>query len=305
MTTRDREAMLTAGFEGFDIGFAPSDGARIGYRTAGTGEPIVFMHGFPQTGYEWRTVARDLSSDFKVIVVDSRGSGGSDKPDPGYDKATMAADVHSVVRHLGVDLAHVVGHDIGVMMAFAYGQLFAPEVASITMIDAIIPGTTSYDEFCATGIPWHFGFHNNIELATRLLAGREDAYLDWIFDGYTQVKEAVVGEDRAFYVDALRLPGALEANLKSYAAFADDAVFNRKLLHEQGKIVTSLLFLRGDVPPGAGPEPLPEEIAETGQVVVVPESGHYIPEEQPQAVVQELRQFLESNPITHRLPGTG
>ncbi len=292
---KNREAVLRLGFADFDVRTVTHDGVEIGYRVRGNGPAVVLIHGYPQSGYEWRHIAHELSSRFRVIVPDYRGAAGSSKPEVGYDKRTMAADIHAVALDAGAEIAHVVGHDIGMMVAYAYARSFASETATLTLLDGVIPGTPMFANFIASGRAWHFGFHNEVDLAAQLLAGRESIYFDWIFDGNTVVKEAIGAEERAFYVREAQAPGALKAGLRTYAAVAEDGVENEKVLKRDGKLSMPVLALGGAFSLGPMMGAITAEIASNFAVDIIEGAGHFIAEEKPAAILRALTDFYEKN----------
>ena len=294
-TTTPTDPATTALARGFDVRSAQHDGVRIGYRVAGQGAPLVLLHGFPQTGYAWHAVARALVVDHRVIVVDNRGAGGSDKPQDGYDKLTMAADVRAVLAEAGVVRAHLVGHDIGAMVAYAFARRYADASLSLTMMESGAAGTPVYDSF--TQLMWHFGFHGQVDLASTLVRGRERAYFDHFFDTYTVDPGAVPAADRDFYAEAAQAPGALPAMFRTYAAIsAVDAPHNSAELAAHGRLTLPVLGLGGATSVGGGIEPLLADVAEDRTTLVVPDSGHYLLEEQPAAVAAAVRSFVARHP---------
>ncbi len=118
----------------------------------------MLIHGYPQSGYEWHAVAADLARDHRAVVPDYRGAAGSDAPGSGYDKITMARDLRAVLEDADAGTAHVVGHDIGAMVAYAYARQFQPATATLTLMDGIVPGTQLFTKLMSSLGPWHFGF---------------------------------------------------------------------------------------------------------------------------------------------------
>ena len=155
--------------------------ARIGdlslhYLQAGHGAPVVFLHGFAETSHMWRPALAALAHDHTVLAIDLPGAGGSSRPDTGYDKKTMAREVRAAVRLLGHHRVQLVGHDIGLMVAYAYAAQFPGEVDSLVLMDAFLPGIGAYHEMFLGPDQWHFHFHGATPEA--LVAGRERIYLE-------------------------------------------------------------------------------------------------------------------------------
>ena len=187
-----REALLRGGFEtvpGLAVGAFDADGTSIGYRTMGSGPPMLLIHGFPETGRAWAHVAERLAAEHALIVPDYRGACASDVPAGGYDKATMAEDLHALVASLGHESVHVVGHDIGMMVAFAYAARRPEAVRTLALVEGILPGTRAFDDVVASGAVWHFGLQENVDFAVELISGRPRVYFDHFWFG------PVVGQD--------------------------------------------------------------------------------------------------------------
>ncbi len=285
-----------------------SPDVRLHYAVAGEGEgssTILLIHGYPQHGWQWRHVAGPLAeAGFRVIVPDYRGAGRSSKPTTGYDKRTMAADLHSLVRdHLKVEgpLA-VVGHDIGSMVAFAFALQFPDDVAHLSLSEAPLPGTDTYDELVgkprlANNPLWHFFFHNAPgNLAETLTFGRERAYLDDFYDRLAFNPEAIGPADRTRYAEAFASVGAMRAGFETYRAFDRDAEDNRAVLKAAGRLKMPVLALAGEhsvLAPAT--EPMMKEVARHVTLRKIPAAGHWIAEENPQAVVESLVGFLKEN----------
>lgn len=290
----DRRQALRRGFAGFDIRTATSaDGTRIGYRVAGTGEAVLLIHGFPQSGYEFRDLAAALARDHRVIVPDYRGAAGSDVPPDGYDKRTMAADLRAVVLDADAGPAHVIGHDIGTTLAFAYARDHTDAVSTLTLVDGIVPGTATLQGIVASGHAWHFGFHREVALATALIQGRERVYVDWMIDGNTVDPTTMGDEDRGFYARGLARPGATAAAMQTYATwFQQDASDNQDFLARVGKLTLPVLAVGGQHSLGPFMAAVAEDVATDVTSAVVADAGHFVPEEQPEAFEQLVRKHL-------------
>ncbi|MGV8871231.1 MAG: alpha/beta fold hydrolase [Rhodococcus sp. (in: high G+C Gram-positive bacteria)] len=290
-----RIAGLERGFPGFEVGTVASGDTSIGYRVAGDGPTVLLIHGFPESGLEWRTVAPILTQHYRVIVPDYRGAAGSDVPADGYDKTTMAADLHAVVTELGAPAVHVVGHDIGTTLAYAYARQYAADVRSLALIEGVVPGTAMLDAIVAGGAAWHFAFHQQVDLATTLISGREDVYVDYFFDTFLTDPAIVDVADRQFYAEALRRPGAVRAAVSTYAAwFGPDAVDNRAYLEEHGRLSIPTLALGGDKSMGAAMTAIAGDVASTVTPATI-EAGHFVTDEAPEDVARILLAHLDAH----------
>ena len=283
-----------------------SPGVRIHYGAAGEGDAsVLLIHGYPQNGSQWRHVVGPLTAaGFRVIIPDYRGAGRSSKPATGYDKRTMAADLRALVReHLEIEgpLA-VVGHDIGSMVAFAFALQYPDDVCRLSLSEAPLPGTDVYDQLVgktqlANNQLWHFFFHNAMDnLAEALTFGRERAYLDSFYDRLAYNPDAIGPEDRARYAEAFGSPGAMRAGFEAYRAFDRDAEDNRASLKSEDRLRMPVLALAGEhsvLAPAT--EPMMKEVARHATVKRIPAAGHWIAEENPEAVADSLLGFLKED----------
>jgi pimeloyl-ACP methyl ester carboxylesterase len=271
-------------------------GLRIHYVTAGDGpRTIVLLHGFPQTWWEWRSVIPELvGAGFRVVALDYRGAGHSGRPAAGYDKATMAADVHRLVRdHLGFTEPIVLaGHDIGLMVAYSYARQYRDEVNHLALIDAPLPGTAVFDRLRSDPRVWQFAFHAVRDIPEMLIAGRERPYLQHFFTARSADPSAVTAEDLDVYVAAYASPGGIRAGMEVYRAFDQDVAENRAALERDGKLTVPVLAIGGAISTtGSLMEPMMREVADNVTAVLIPDAGHWIPEEQPRVLVRAIDEF--------------
>ena len=276
-------------------------GLRLHYVTAGKGpRTIVLLHGFPETWWQWRPVIPALvDAGFRVVAPDYRGAGQSWRPVAGYDKRTMAGDIRRLLReHLGVEGPVVVaGHDIGLMVAFAYAQAFRDEVSHLVVVDAPLPGTEVFDRLRSDPRVWHFAFHGARDVAEMLVAGRERPYLQAFFNARSYVP--ISDTDLDVYVSAYSAPGAMRAGFELYRAFDQDAADNRAALARDGKLTVPVLAVGGEISTsGELVEEMMREVAEDVTGVRIPRTAHWVPEENPDAFNRALLQFLVSGPPT-------
>ncbi|MDT0341847.1 alpha/beta fold hydrolase [Streptomyces litchfieldiae] len=290
--------MTDEGLAGVTHGMAETEpGLRLHYATAGEGPAtVVLLHGFPQTWWEWRHLIPVLAAaGYRVVAPDYRGAGHSWRPAAGYDKRTMAADVHRLLTgHLGVrGPVALVGHDIGLMVAYAYAQAYRDEVTHLAVVDAPLPGTTVFDRLRGDPRVWHFAFHAARDVAELLVAGRERPYLQAFFDARVADPSAIGAADLDTYVTAYSAPGAMRAGFEVYRTFDQDAEDNRAALTANGKLTVPVLAVGGAIST-TGPliEEMMREVAENVTGLRVPGTGHWIPEENPAALADGLTAFL-------------
>jgi pimeloyl-ACP methyl ester carboxylesterase len=281
----------------FEHGMADIEaGLRLHYVVAGEGaRTIVLLHGFPQTWWQWRQVMPSLvDAGFRVITPDYRGAGDSWRPAIGYDKRTMARDIHRLLHdHLGArEPAIITGHDIGLMVAYAYAQDYPDAVSHLVLMDAPLPGTAVFDNLLSDPRVWHFAFHGARDIAELLVAGRERQYIQYFVNARIFNPGAISAGDLDVYASAYSAPGAMRAAFEAYRAFGRDADDNRRLLRENGKLTIPVLALGGAISTtGAVIEEMTREVADDVTAARVPRTGHWIAEENPEAVVARLLDF--------------
>jgi pimeloyl-ACP methyl ester carboxylesterase len=285
----EREAVGAATASVDDAAFARAfshhtasvNGVQLHYVAGGAGPPDVLLHGWPQTWRGWRGVMPGLAdAGYAVIAPDYRGAGHSDKPAGGYDKATMARDVRALVRQLGHDRVRLVGHDIGLMVAYAYAAQFPDEVERLVLMDAPLPGTSVFEELKRDPRTWHFPFHQAQGVPEMLVAGREREYLSHFYHGpFTYDPSGVTEADIDAYVAAYRLPGASRAGFELYRAFPQDEADNRAFA--KAKLPMPVLALGGEMSFGEAIVPMAREVATDARGGAVPGAGHWIAEENP------------------------
>ena len=209
-------------------------GVRLHYLDAGEGDhAVVLLHGFPQTAHEWRKVIPPLvDAGMRVIAPDYRGAGWSSKPASGFDKRTLAADIHSLTRmHLRLaDRIVLVGHDIGAMIAIAYALEYRDDLSHLVVIDTVVPGTATFDRMRGDLRGWHAAFHSARDIAELLVQGRERPYLQHIIGVRIFDPSAITADDFDTYARAYEAPGAMRAAFELYRTFDDDAKAVRSAL---------------------------------------------------------------------------
>lgn len=273
-------------------------GLRLHYVTAGSGEhTVVLLHGFPQTWWQWHRVIPTLvEAGFRVIAPDYRGAGRSWRPLGGYDKRTMAEDIYRLLRqHLLIQAPIVlVGHDIGLMVAYAYAQAHRDDVSHLVVMDAPLPGTAVFDRLRADPRVWHFAFHGARDVAEMLVTGRERQYLQAFFDARIFDPSAISDDDLDIYASAYAAPGAMRAGFELYRAFDRDGEDNRTALRQNGRLTVPILAVGGSTST-SGPvvEEMMREVAHDVTGLRVPGTAHWIAEENPTAFMAALLEFLK------------
>ena len=266
-------------------------GVRIHYVVAGDGpRTMVLLHGFPETWREWQAVIPLLvGAGFRVVAADYRGAGDSWRPAGGYDKFTMAKDIHTLIQdHLAiVEPTVLVGHDVGLWIAYAYARRYPADVSHLAIMEAPVPGTAVFDRLRPR--LWHFAFHGVRDVPEALVSGRERLYLQQFFAARYGDPSAVSAGEFDAYVAAYSSPGGMRAAFETYRTFDQDAADNRAELEQHGKLTMPVLFLGGElsfsVPLGVE---MMKEVAEDVTGLQVAGAGHWIPEEQPDALAAAI-----------------
>jgi pimeloyl-ACP methyl ester carboxylesterase len=271
-----------------------TNGATIHVRVGGKGPAVVLLHGFGDTGDMWAPMAADLERDHTVVVPDLRGMGLSSKPARGFDKKTQAGDVAGVLDALKVQQADLVTHDIGNMVGFAFASQYPERVRRFVLIDAPVPGVGPWEEILKNPLLWHFHFGGpDME---RLVAGRERIYLDRFYNDFAAHPERVTEATRDHYARLYALPGAMHSSFAQFAAFDQDAKDNRAFLASHGKLKMPVLALGGSTSFGDTMAEVMRAGAENVQSGIVPDSGHWIMDENPKGTIALVRPFLDAKP---------
>lgn len=264
--------------------------ATIHVRVGGRGPAVILLHGYGETGDMWSPMAVDLMRDHTVIVPDLRGLGLSSKPKSGFDKKTQSADVVAVMDKLGITKADLVTHDIGNMVGFAFAMQHPDRVRRFVLIDAPVPGIGPWEEILKEPLLWHFRFGGpDME---RLVAGRERIYLDRFWNEFSADPKKFNELSRQHYARLYAMPGAMHSGFEQFHAFDQDAVDNRALLAERGKLKMPVLALGGEKSFGLKMAEVMRAGADDVTAGIIPNSGHWIMEENPGATVKLVRDFL-------------
>ena len=261
-------------------------------------DPLVLLHGFPQSWLIWRLVLPALIARYRVVAVDLRGYGDSGKPPPdaGYDQRTLASDIRALARHLGLGRMLLIGHDRGGRVARRYALDYPGDLAGVALLD-ILPAEYVYDHLTAelARRMWHWLFHLVPDLPERLIAGREETYLEGFFARSPELL-ARLRADGAWleYRRCFRQPGAVAAALADYrATYHVDVPRYRAERAEGRKLDVPALLLWGDRGNLVGQPVLDiwREVARDVRGHAIAGCGHYLPEEQPEAVARHLLDF--------------
>lgn len=268
-----------------------TNGTTIHVRVGGAGPAVVLLHGYGETGDMWAPMAADLVRDHTVVVPDLRGLGLSAKPAGGFDKKTQAGDVAGVLDALKIEKADLVTHDIGNMVGYAFAAQHPERVTRFVLIDAPLPGIGPWEEVLKNPLLWHFRFGGpDME---RLVAGRERIYLDRFWNEFSADRTRFSEAAREHYAKLYALPGAMHSGFSQFAAFDQDALDNQAFLSKGGKLKMPVLAIGGEKSFGPMMATIMRFAAENVEEGIVPGSGHWIMEENPEATVTMVRAFLD------------
>jgi pimeloyl-ACP methyl ester carboxylesterase len=271
--------------------FANVTGVRLHYLIAGQGDPVVLLHGYAETSHMWRPLMQQLASTHTAIAPDLRGAGQSSTPADGYTKAGMAQDIHALVRKLGYERIRIVGHDIGLMVAYAYAAQYPSEVNRIVLMDAFLPGVGNWRDVWLMRDLWHFHFYGKTPLA--LVHGRERIYFEHFWNDFAaDAKHSVPERDRRIYAKAYARPGGMRAGFEYFRAFEQDAKDFARFAQTPLPMSMPMLVLAGEKASGEFLIQQGRLVAANVEGVVVRGSGHWLMEEAPSQVIPKLVEFL-------------
>jgi pimeloyl-ACP methyl ester carboxylesterase len=271
--------------------FAEVNGLRMHYLLAGKdGSPVILLHGYAQNGHMWRPLMKELGKSHRVIAPDLRGFGDTTKSETGYDKKSMARDVHALARSLGVEKAGIAGHDIGLMVAYAYAAQYPSEVDRIALLDAFIPGVGDTTNLFLLKDLWHFHFYGPTPLA--LVKGRERIYFEHFWNDFAGDPAKSVSEaDRRFYTRKYAQPGAMKAGMEVFRAFDQDARDNAEFA--KTKLPMPMLVLGSEKSGGDFLISQARLVADNVDGVIITGSGHWLIDEAPGQVIPRLVAFFQ------------
>jgi pimeloyl-ACP methyl ester carboxylesterase len=269
--------------------FGESDGLKMHYLTAGHGPAVILLHGYTQTSRMWRPLMPKLADRFTVIAPDLPGIGDSDIPPDGLDMKSAAIRIHALAVSLGIHHARVVGHDIGLMVAYAYAAQFASEVEKLVVMDAFLPGVPGWE--LAYGSPdfWHFRFHGPTPEA--LVEGREKTYFAYFWnDLAADGARSLPSADREFYVRAYSRPGRMRSGWAYFASWPETAKDFARMAETQ--LTMPVLSIAGEKASAAILGPQMKRVATHVKIIELKGSGHWLMEERPEETMAALIDFL-------------
>ena len=258
------------------------------------GDPILLLHGWPETWYEWRHIIPQLiANNYTVIAPDMRGLGDSEKPQTGYDKKTVAEDIYQLIKKLGFGKIYLVAHDLGGPVAYSYAAAHPENVKKMVILVTLLPcfGDEEASKFSPNGL-WHLPFHAVRDLPEKLIEGKEDTYLNWFYDHYSYNQSAITPKDREEYIKQYSKPGALRAGFEYYRAIFEDAQQNKEYAAQQ-KLDIPIFTIGGEAGVGNTTISSFQKVANNVTGITLPNTGHFIPEERPYFLTKQLLDFFK------------
>jgi pimeloyl-ACP methyl ester carboxylesterase len=288
----------------FSHHMASVNGIQLHYVIGGQGDPVVLLHGWPETWYAWHKVMPALAKNYTVIAPDLRGLGDSSKPVTGYDGKTLAEDIHQLVTQLGFKTIFLVGHDIGSFVVYPYAAAHPTEVKRLVVMDVPPPGFFPPPQVNGGPPLWWILFHQTPDVPEALTQGKEMEYLSWHYQNLAYNRAAITQEAINEYVSRYSAPGGMRAGFEHYRAMPQDAIQNQN--YSKTMLTMPVLALAGGYIPTFGGNTTMPSLVEYGMKllaqnvtgITVPNSGHYIAEEQPDVVVKLLNNFFSGNSTT-------
>jgi pimeloyl-ACP methyl ester carboxylesterase len=268
---------------------AEIDGYKLHYLAAGQGTPLILLHGYAETSLMWKPIIPALAERFTVIAPDLPGIGDSAIPTDGLDMKSAAIRIHDLAKSLGVQKAEVVGHDIGLMVAYAYAAQFPAEVSKLVLMDAFLPGVPGWEAVYNNPHIWHFRFNGPTPEA--LVQGRERTYFDYFWDDFAADKNHSIPEEaRQSYAAAYARPGRMRAGWAYFVSFMQAAREFAEL--SQSKLTMPVLAIGGERANGEVLGKQAKLVAIDVTVVVLKNTGHWVMEENPKETTEALENFL-------------
>jgi pimeloyl-ACP methyl ester carboxylesterase len=269
--------------------FAEVDGTKLHYLTAGKGPAVILLHGYTQTSRMWKPIIPLLAEKFTVIAPDLPGIGDSDIPAKGLDMKSAATTIHALVKSLGIQKARVVGHDIGLMVAYAYAAQFPSEVEKLLVMDAFLPGVAGWEDVYNNPGIWHFRFNGPTPEA--LVRGRERTYFEHFWNNFAADKTHSIPEaDRVAYAAAYARPGRMRAGWAYFVSFQEAAKDFAEL--SKTKLTMPVLAIGGEKANGTVLGLQMKLVATDAKMVVLKNTGHWVLEENPKETTEALQGFL-------------
>jgi len=268
---------------------AQVNGSKIAYLTAGSGDAVILLHGYAETSHMWRPLIPRIAAKFLVIAPDLPGIGDSDIPSSGNDMKSAATAIHGLAKSLGVSKARVVGHDIGLMVAYAYAAMYPTEIEKLIVMDAFLPGVEGWEPIYNNPGMWHFRFSG--PTPEELVQGRERIYFEHYWNDFAADKNhSIPEEDRKFYTAAYARPGRMRSGWAYFVSFPKTATDFAEL--SKIKLSMPILSIGGEKSLGSELAAQMKLVGNNVKTVVLDGTGHWLMEERPQETMEAIANFL-------------
>lgn len=274
------------------------NGVQLHYVIGGEGKPVLLWHGFLETWYCWRKILPSLAGRYTVIAPDMRGYGDSEKPECGYDALTLAEDFRQLVAQLGFRQVHLVAHDMGAPPALLYAGTYPDEVLSLTYLEEPVLLAQHLQqifkfapESMHDGGLWWWTFFLSADLPEKLIAGREREFLTYFYSKYCYDPNSIGTEVVDEYLRTFTAPGGISGAIGVYRAIFESIAQTEPFA--QNKIQTPILALGGEMSMGDRVRSAIQSVASDVRGGAVERCGHFIPEERPDYLVEQLFTFFD------------
>jgi pimeloyl-ACP methyl ester carboxylesterase len=274
--------------KGFEAEKIDIDGVAYNVYKGGTGEPLLLIHGYAQSALMWSPVMKALKDRYTIIVPDIRGIGKTQITKAGYDKVTVAGDMIKILDHYQITKARVVGHDIGLMIAYAVAAKYPTRVEKLVVMDAFLPGIGPGEAVYNSPGIWHFRFYG--AYPEKLVAKREYIFMDSLWSGFSYDPKTFSKADKKYYVKQYSAPGRMRAGWEYFKAIPKDAEDNKELA--KTKLPMPVLVIGGDSSMGTILADTMKVVSDNLKVYVIPHSGHWLLSEKPNETIEALKEFL-------------
>ncbi len=263
--------------------------------TAGSGTTVVLLSGWPETAEAYSEIIPQLAESHQVLALDPPGLGGSEPAAGGYDTANIAKILANAVQTFAPGPIHLVGHDVGGWIAYAWASQFGEQIQSLTLLDTAVPGTGAPQTFPLQPELnvklWQFCFNTLPDLPEILTAGRERELFDWLFAQKSKRPNRIPQANRDRYVEAYARPGAMSRGFAYYRAVAESSKQNNEF--SKAKLAMPVLARGGESGTGDRLKSAMESLALQVEGGMIEDCGHYVMEEQPEVVAHELLRFFK------------
>lgn len=282
-----------------------NDGVRLHYVIGGQGEPVLLWHGFLETWYCWRKIMPTLAEKYTIIAPDMRGYGDSEKPSSGYDARTLAEDFRTLVQQLGFRKIFIVAHDMGAPPALVYAGEYPDEVRAIAYLDEPVLTEKNMQQVhkfspdtLKNGGLWWWAFGLSSDMPEKLISGKEREFLTWFYDNYTVARASIEPEAVEEYLRTFAAPEGISGAFGVYRAIFETIEQTEQYAKLLSKIKTPILGLGGEKSMGERTKQMLEGVASNVRGGIVPDCGHFVPDEQPNYLVEQLLAFFGEQKVS-------